>query len=67
MARIQIGTIAYRKPNGDFLPSQPIYRDVPDDKVSDYHVPYDEAAEIFAKKYKAMLAARRLQSKSKNT
>lgn len=61
MARIQIGTIAYRKPNGEFLPSRPIYRDVPDSTVADKHIPYGEAAEIFAKKYKAMLAAKRLQ------
>lgn len=61
MARIQIGTFAYRKPNGEFLPSKPIYRDVPDHTAADKHIPYDEVAEIFAKKYKAMLTMKRLQ------
>lgn len=57
MARIQIGIIAYRKPNGDFLPAIPIYRDVATERPIEELLPIDELAEIFADKFKAYKAA----------
>ncbi len=34
MAKIEVGRMALRAPDGTFLPSQPIYRDVPDEEVT---------------------------------
>ena len=34
MAKIEVGRMALRAPDGSFLPSQPIYRDVPDEDVT---------------------------------
>lgn len=34
MAKIEVGRMALRAPDGTFLPSQPIYRDVPDEDVT---------------------------------
>ena len=34
MAKIEVGRMALRAPDGTFLPSQPIYRDVPDESVT---------------------------------
>lgn len=34
MAKIEVGRMALRAPDGSFLPSQPIYRDVPDEDLT---------------------------------
>lgn len=34
MALIQIGVMALRSPTGEFLPSQPIYKEIPDDQMA---------------------------------
>ncbi|MBR2024593.1 MAG: hypothetical protein IKA02_02150 [Clostridia bacterium] len=34
MAKIEVGRMALRAPDGTFLPSQPIYRDVADETVT---------------------------------
>ena len=58
MALVQVGAMALRKPNGDFLPMQPIYREFAEEseQQSEY-TPLDELAEIFADKFKARKAA----------
>ena len=59
MSRVQVGMIAYRAPNGDFLPDgKPIYRDIPDLIVEMYDTfPLDRLAELFADKYQESLLA----------
>ena len=34
MAKIEVGRMALRAPDGSFLPSVPIYKDIPDELVS---------------------------------
>ena len=34
MAKIEVGRMALRAPDGSFLPSVPIYRDIPDELVT---------------------------------
>lgn len=60
MAKVMVGIIAYRREDGSFLPSKPIYRDIPnapEDPVQ--HYPLEELTEFFAKKYMEFLRAKR--------
>ena len=34
MARIQVGIVAMRTPDGDFMPARPIFRDIESGKIS---------------------------------
>jgi hypothetical protein len=59
MALVKVGTMALRSPEGEFLPEEPIYREIEEPKQSDDYIPIGELAEIFADKFKAYKAARR--------
>lgn len=59
MALVKIGTMALRSPEGDFLPEEPIYREIEEPKKSGEYIPLGELAEIFADKFKAHKAARK--------
>ncbi len=71
---IQIGTMALRAPDGSFLPSQPIYREVtvPDEEEVTDKPPYGEfddfdlnmLAEVFYRKYKAFKKAKEAQERA---
>jgi len=67
MALVQVGTMALRDSNGNFLPGVPIYREQAEtpQKTSEY-IPVDELAEIFADRFKAYKAARKKVHKEKN-
>lgn len=58
MAFIQVGIIAYRKPNGEFLPAKPIYEEIPDDQLTKSkttkqdELACNEIAKLLAHKYK---------------
>lgn len=52
MPYIQVGVIALRTPDGEFLPAQPIYRDIPEPPPGKDYIPADELADIFAEKFK---------------
>lgn len=58
MKRIQIGMIAHRKPNGEFLPPIPIMREIERKDSSVDLLPINELAEIFADKFKAFKMAK---------
>ena len=70
---IQIGTMALRAPDGSFLPSQPIYREVtvPDEEENTDKPDVGEfddfdlymISEMFYKKYKAFKKAQEAQKK----
>ena len=68
MAFVQVGTMALRSPSGEFLPSEPIYREIAEDQEypSEY-LPLDELAEIFADKFKAHKAAKSRRKKTEDT
>ena len=38
LVKMQIGTVAYRDDDGNFLPSSPIYRECEDKKSTDYEL-----------------------------
>ena len=59
MALVKIGTMALRSPEGEFLPEEPIYREIEEPKKSGEYIPLGELAEIFADKFKAHKAAQR--------
>ena len=59
MALVQVGTMALRSPEGEFLPEEPIYREIEGPAKSGEYIPIDELAEIFADKFKDHKAARR--------
>lgn len=63
MALVQIGTMALRSPNGEFLPSVPIYRETAQEDPESEYIPVDELAEIFANKFQAFKAAESRQKK----
>lgn len=53
MAVIQVGTIAYRNADGEFLPSRPIMRDVPEVTNESKFLPQEDAlTEIFLEAFK---------------
>ncbi|MPM90560.1 hypothetical protein SDC9_137681 [bioreactor metagenome] len=58
MARVQIGVMALRKPNGEFLPSTPIYEDIPDTQIKPSKLTAteerqcDELTKMLVKKFK---------------
>lgn len=68
MALVQVGTMALRSPSGEFLPSEPIYREIAEEheSQSDY-LPLDELAEIFADRFKAHKAAKSRRKKTEDT
>lgn len=50
---VQIGTAALRSPDGEFLPAEPIYREIPDDECQDVgYIPGNVIFDIFADKCK---------------
>ena len=58
MALVQVGIKALRFSSGEFLPSEPIYREIAEDQESqNEYLPLDELAEIFADKFKAYKAS----------
>ena len=59
MALVKVGTMALRSPEGEFLPEEPIYREIEEQKKSGEYIPLGELAEIFADKFKAHKAAQR--------
>ena len=66
MALVMIGTMALRSPTGEFLPEEPIYREIADTPNSDNeYIPVGELAKIFAKKFEAHKDARRQKAKKK--
>lgn len=68
MALVQVGTMALRSPSGEFLPSEPIYREIAEDQESQSeYLPLDELAEVFADKFKAYKAAKSRRKKKENT
>lgn len=42
MKKILVGTAARRDKDGNFLPSQPIFREVPDDTPTEQALPIDD-------------------------
>ncbi len=59
MALVQVGTMALRSPSGEFLPSEPIYREIAEEHESQSeYLPLDELAEIFADRFQAHKAAK---------
>ena len=46
MAQVEVGLIAYRDKDGNFLPARPIYREVSDEDLADIE---DKLEEEFAK------------------
>lgn len=68
MALVQVGVMALRSPNGEFLPSEPIYRDISEEQENkSEYIPMDELAEIFADKFKAHKAAKSSHKKTEDT
>ena len=70
MARVQVGFVADRTPDGNFLPPRPIYREIPDEIVEkDEYLPLDDLAKVFADKFmaykRAELAAKRKAQREK--
>ena len=59
MALVRVGTMALRSPEGEFLPEEPIYREIEEQEKSGEYIPLAELAEIFADKFKTHKAARR--------
>ena len=62
MALVKVGTMALRSPTGEFLPEEPIYREIAEPKSTSEYIPrdpLDEIAEVFAKKFKAYKMARK--------
>ncbi len=57
MAQVEIGLIAYRDKDGNFLPARPIYREIPDLDLEDIE---DKLEEEFAKLLYADMKARGL-------
>lgn len=53
MALVKVGVMALRSPSGDFLPEEPIYRDIPNTEPESEYIPLDELGELFADKYKS--------------
>ena len=50
--KVKVGIVAYRRPDGSFLPAQPIYREFPGVKDETELWPMDALIKIFADKYK---------------
>ncbi len=63
MKLIQVGIIAMRSSTGDFLPSQPIFRDVEDDSKSEKNLPIKEVEQIFINHMKKYAAIKKKQKK----
>jgi len=59
VALVKVGVIALRSPSGDFLPEEPIYRDIPEEKPESEYIPLDELGELFADKFKAYKKAQK--------
>ena len=59
MALVKVGVMALRSPEGEFLPEEPVYREIEEEKKSGEYIPLGELAEIFADKFKAHKAAQR--------
>lgn len=57
MARVEVGLIAYRDKDGNFLPARPLYREVPDVDLEDIE---DKLEEEFAKVIYAEMKAKGL-------
>lgn len=57
MALVKVGVMALRSPEGEFLPEEPVYREIEEEKKSGEYIPLGELAEIFADKFKAHKAA----------
>ncbi len=57
MAQVEVGLVAYRDKDGNFLPARPIYREVPDEDLSDIE---DKLEEEFAKVIFAEMRAKGL-------
>ena len=58
MSLVQVGIIALRESNGEFLPAEPIYRDISEENTPpDEYLPLDRLTEIFADKFKTYKAA----------
>ncbi len=61
---VQIGTAALRSPEGEFIPAEPIYREIPSE--SDKHTEYiseDILFNLFADKCKSYIRRRRNERK----
>lgn len=52
--KVQIGVVAYRDADGNFMPEKPIYRDSHEAEAEDEYM-MDRLAELFYKKYKEYL------------
>lgn len=58
MAYIQVGVIALRSPTGEFLPSEPIYDEIPDKQLTasgttkQDETACNELAKLLAQKYR---------------
>lgn len=55
MALVKVGVMAIRSPSGEFLPEEPIYRDIPESEPEGEYIPLDELGELFADKVKVYL------------
>lgn len=51
MALIQVGTMALRSPSGEFLPSVPIMKEVPEKSITE-EITEQELAHIFCERMK---------------
>lgn len=52
MKKIIVGTVAKRDKDGNFLPSKPIYREIPDDVKEADLLPLGDLARFFYEEYK---------------
>ena len=64
MAYIRVGTVAYRTPSGEFLPSIPICREIEDG--SEVHLPLDDLAVIFADRFRLYQQKRREETSNES-
>lgn len=64
MALIQVGTAALRSPSGEFLPSVPIMREVPE-KTKTAEITEQELAHLFCERMKAYFDASKEVKKEK--
>ncbi len=59
MAMVQVGVIALRTPDGNFLPATPLYKEIPDENINKEtgmthaeESAYSDLATMLAKKFK---------------
>lgn len=70
MALVQVGIIALRSPDGDFLPATPIYKDLPVNergRTAQEERATEEISRLLAQKFKEYIDGCRKEGRSQKT